>query len=120
MQRFTELKVWHRAHKLVLSVYELTRRLPWDERFGLTSQLRRAATSVAANIVEGCRRVGAGDFSRHLDIARGSASEADYLLLLARDLQYVTEEQVAPLRDELNEIGAMLNGLRRKVEQQRA
>jgi four helix bundle protein len=118
MQRTRDLKVWQRAHALVLRVYELSSTFPADERFGLTSQVRRASFSVAANIAEGSRRASAGDFARHLDIAQGSAGEADYLLLLARDLRYAAEEQIAPLRIELDEIAAMLHALRRKVEQE--
>lgn len=117
MQRYTDLKVWQRAHQLALRVYEVSASFPSEERFGLISQLRRATVSVAANIVEGSRRGTAGDFARHLDIARASAGEAHYLLLLARDLRYATDEQVAPLRDEFDQIGAMLHSLRRKVEQ---
>src|SRR4051812_40360413 len=100
MQRYTDLKVWHRAHLVVLRVYELTASFPAAERFGLVSQLRRATSSVAANIAEGSRRNSAGDFARHLDIAQGSAGEADYFLLLACDLRYATEGQVLPLRGE--------------------
>lgn len=118
MQRYSDLKVWQRAHHLVLRVYAITATFPADERFGLISQLRRAMVSVAANIAEGSRRATPGDFARHLDIAHGSAGEANYLLLLARDLTYATDEQVAPLRDELDQIGAMLHSLRRKVEQE--
>lgn len=118
MQRYTELKVWQRAHQLVLRVYELSARFPSDERFGLISQVRRASFSVAANLAEGSRRASAGDFARHLNIAQGSAGEADYFLLLARDLHYATEEQITPLRAELDEIGAMLHALRRKIEQE--
>lgn len=118
MQRYGDLKVWQRAHQVVLRVYELSATFPVDERFGLVSQMRRATVSVAANVAEGSRRAGAGDFTRHLDIAHGSAGEADYLLLLACDLGYATPEQVAPLRHELDEIGAMLHALRRKIEQE--
>ena len=103
----------------MLRVYELSATFPADERFGLISQMRRASCSIAANIAEGSRRATAGDFARHLDIAQGSAGEADYFLLLARDLRYATEEQVAPLRGELDELGAMLHALWRKVEQER-
>jgi four helix bundle protein len=118
MQRYSDLKVWQRAHALVLRVYEFSAGFPADERFGLISQLRRATVSVAANVAEGSRRATAGDFARHISIAQGSAGEADYFLLLARDLRYAGEEQVAPLREELDEIGAMLHALRRKVEQE--
>ena len=119
MQRYADLKVWQRAHQLVLRVYELSASFPDDERFGLISQVRRASFSVAANLAEGCRRATAGDFARHLSIAQGSVGEVDYCLLLARDLRYATEDQIAPLRADLDEIGAMLHALRRKVEQER-
>ncbi len=118
MQRYSDLKVWQRAHQLVLAVYELSAAFPADERFALCSQMRRASFSVAANIAEGSRRATAGDFARHLNIAQGSAGETDYLLLLARDLGYATEDQVTPLRCELDEIAAMLHALQRKVERE--
>lgn len=117
MQRYADLKVWQRAHQLVLRVYELTAGFPADERFGLISQTRRASFSIAANLAEGSRRATAGDFARHINIAQGSAGEVDYCLLLARDLRYATEEQISPMRAELDEIGAMLHALRRKIEQ---
>jgi four helix bundle protein len=117
VQRYSDLKVWQRAHQMTLRVYELTARFPADERYGLVSQIRRAAASVAANLAEGSRRASPGDFARHVSIAQGSAGEVDYFLLLARDLRYATEEQIAPLRTELDEIGAMLHALRRKIEQ---
>jgi four helix bundle protein len=86
MQRFTELKVWQRAHALVLEVYRISAGFPAEERFALTSQLRRAVTSVPANIAEGSRRKGQQEYSRFLNIAQGSAAEAEYLLILSRDL----------------------------------
>jgi four helix bundle protein len=116
VQRYTDLKVWQRAHQLVLRVYQLTTSFPADERFGLTAQLRRAVASVSSNIAEGCRRSGAGDFARFLNIAEGSLAEADYQLLLSRDLAYVTQAELEPLRAELDEVAAMLHALRRKVE----
>ncbi len=117
MQRYADLKVWQRAHQLVLRVYALTATFPTDERFGLISQLRRASVSIAANIAEGSRRASPGDFARHLDIAHGSAGETDYLLLVARDLHYAADEKVAPMREGVDEIAAMLHALRRKVGQ---
>jgi four helix bundle protein len=118
MQRYSDLKVWQRAHQLVLRVYALSAQFPPDERFGLTSQVRRASFSVAANLAEGSRRASAGDFARHINIAQGSVGETHYCLLLARDLRYATEEQTAPMLAELDEIGAMLHALRRKIEQE--
>jgi four helix bundle protein len=117
MQRYADLKVWQRAHQLVLRAYELSASFPSDERFGLISQMRRASFSIAANLAEGSRRATAGDFARHINIAQGSVGEVDYCLVLARDLRYATDEQIAPLRAELDEIGAMLHALRRKIEQ---
>ena len=116
MQRFVDLKVWKRAHELTLAVHRLTRSFPADERFELTSQLRRAATSVPANIAEGSKRNTERDYARFLNIAEGSASETEYLLILARDLNLAREAEVDPLLAALSEIGAMLFGLRTRVE----
>jgi len=116
MQPFTDLKVWQRSHALVLELYRLTREFPTDERFGLTSQLRRAATSIPTNIAEGSRRQHRQDFARFLNIAEGSLAEVEYLLLLSRDLGYLDEQTVRPHRDEASEIARMLHALRRKVE----
>ena len=92
VQRFTNLKVWQRSHALVLRIYEVTRIFPTDERFGLTSQLRRAAVSVPTNIAEGAKRQSARDFAHFLNIAEASLAETDYLLLLARDLHFATPD----------------------------
>lgn len=116
MQHFTELKVWQRSHALVLNLYRLTSRFPAEERFGLTSQLRRAAASVPTNIAEGAKRTGRQDYARFLNIAQGSLAETEYLLMLGRDLGYLaTEKANAPLT-EISEIAGMLHGLRKKVE----
>ena len=85
MKDFKELRVWQKAHSLALEVYQATRSFPRDEIYGLTSQIRRAAVSVGANIAEGCGRRSDGEFARFLQIARGSASELEYHLLFARD-----------------------------------
>jgi len=118
MQRYTDLKVWQRAHQQVLRVYELTTSFPADERFGLTRQLRRAVASVPTNIAEGSRRSGAADYARFLNIAEGSLAETDYLLLLARDLRFAPADVVEPLRAEVDEIARMLFTLRIKVERE--
>ena len=111
MQDFRDLKVWQRAHQLVLHIYEATAMFPDTERFGLTSQIRRAAVSVPANIAEGSRRGSDADFARFLQIAIGSTSEVDYFLLLARDLKYLPAHEYESLNAEIQEIGRMLNGL---------
>ena len=86
MKDFRDLKAWERAHPLTLAIYRATRAFPREELYGLTSQLRRGATSVSSNIAEGCGRGSDADFARCLQIAMGSASEVEYQLLLARDL----------------------------------
>jgi four helix bundle protein len=116
MQRFTELKVWQRAHALALAVYRATAGFPEHERFGVTSQLRRAAVSVAANIVEGSKRQGNQDYARFLNIAEGSLAEAEYLFLLARDLGYLAVDAAEALRPQVAELARMLHALRAKVE----
>lgn len=109
MQDFKELKVWQKAHQLALDAYQMTSRFPREEMFGLTSQIRRAAVSIAANIAEGRSRGGDGDFKRFLQIAQGSAAELDYELLLARELHYITPEQHAGIQSQVEEARRMLN-----------
>ncbi len=110
MQDFRSLNVWHKSHALVLAIYRSTSTFPRDELFGLTSQLRRSASSVPANIAEGCGR-GGGDFGRFLGIAAGSASESEYHILLARDLGYLTTEQSDSLTADVHEVKRMLTAL---------
>ena len=90
MQRFTELEVWRRSHSLVLEIYRLTQSFPSEEKFGLTSQIRRAAVSVATNIAEGSKRVARPDYARFLNISEGSLAETQYLLMVSRDLGYLS------------------------------
>ena len=115
MRPYRDLHVWRKAHEWVLAVYAATDRFPDEERYGVTSQLRRAAVSVPSNIAEGCGRSGPMDFARFLDIVYGSASEAEYLMLLARDLGYLS----APLYEDLaamaEEIKRMISGLLKTV-----
>lgn len=117
MQQYRDLKVWQRAHQLALMVYRLTKGFPNEERFGVTSQLRRAVVSVPTNIAEGSKRQHPQDYARFLNIAEGSLAETDYLLLLSRDLGYLDKEGVEPLRTEISELSRMLFSLRAKVEQ---
>ena len=86
MQKFTELMVWQRSHKLTLEVYRLTSRFPADERFGITSQMRRAALSVPTNIAEGAKRISGSEFARFLNIAEASLAETEYLLMVSPTL----------------------------------
>jgi four helix bundle protein len=111
MKDFKELKVWQRAHQVTLDVYRATKAFPADERFGLTSQLRRAAGSIAANIAEGCGRDGDMEFARFLQIAMGSASEAEYHLLLAKDLGLLKLGDHDRISGQVVEVKRMLTGL---------
>ena len=89
MQDFRNLKVWEKAHSLTLDVYKVTKLLPREEIYGLTSQIRKASVSIGANIAEGACRNGDAEFARFLQMAAGSASEVEYHLLLARDLDLI-------------------------------
>jgi len=91
MRNFKELRVWEEAHKLTVQLYQETEDFPRKEMFGLTSQIRRAAASIGANLAEGCGRQSEGEFSRFIQIAMGSASELEYHLLLSRDLEFLTK-----------------------------
>ena len=92
MKNFRDLVVWQKSHQLTLDAYRLTASFPADERFGLTSQTRRSTASIPANIAEGCGRRGNPEFHRFLQVAMGSASEAEYHFLLANDLKYLNVE----------------------------
>lgn len=111
MQDFRSLTVWRKAHDLTLSIYAATRAFPREELYGLTRQLRRAAASVASNIAEGCGRGSDPDFARCLRIAMGSASEAEYQLLLARDLRMLPDSIHERLTSQTTEVKRMLTAL---------
>ncbi|MEM7144252.1 MAG: four helix bundle protein [Verrucomicrobiota bacterium] len=119
MKNFRKLKVWQQSHQFVLALYPLTKSFPNDELYGLTSQLRRSAVSIPSNIAEGCGRQGDAELGRFCQIAMGSASEAEYQLELARDLEFLPEKSYASLNDNLLEIKKMLNGLIKKLNANR-
>jgi four helix bundle protein len=108
MRDFHELKVWEKAHQLVLRIYQETKTFPKEEVYGITSQLRRAAASIPTNIAEGCGRFTSGDFRRSLAFAMGSASEVEYLLLLSRSLEMIEEADYRELDAKIIEIKKML------------
>jgi four helix bundle protein len=113
------LQVWHKAHQLTLASYKATNGFPKQELFGLTSQIRRAAVSVAANIVEGCGKRGNGEFQRFLGIAAGSASELEYHFLLAHDLNLIADLHYEQLNDGVATVKRMLGALLRSVDAER-
>ncbi|MFW6122908.1 MAG: four helix bundle protein [Thermodesulfobacteriota bacterium] len=89
MRDFRKQKVWEKSHSLTLEIYKVTEKFPREEIYGLTSQSRRSCSSIPANIAEGCGKDGDADFARYLQIARGSASDLEYHLLLAKDLGFL-------------------------------
>lgn len=115
MRPHEKLEVWQRAIEFVVSVYKMTDSFPRDERFGLISQIRRAAVSVPANIAEGAARHSAKEFRYFLSNAQGSVSELATELLIARKLGYVNKETFDSRNDELTSIGRMILGLARSV-----
>jgi four helix bundle protein len=111
MEDFKNLKVWSKAHELTIKTYGRTRTFPNDEMYGLTSQIRRAAASIGANIAEGCGRRSDPEMKRFIQIARGSASELEYHLLLARDLHFLNQLEFKELEAKVLEIQRMLAAL---------
>ncbi|HEY3062504.1 MAG TPA: four helix bundle protein [Chloroflexota bacterium] len=108
MRAFRDLIIWQKSHELVLGVYRATGDFPKQEMYGLTSQLRRAASSVPANIAEGCGRHSTADFARFLHFASGSASELEYHLMLAHDLSFMETEMFQQLTSQVIEVKRML------------
>lgn len=115
MRDFRDIEVWRKGHRLTLAVYSATSRFPNQETYGLTSQARRAASSVPANIAEGCGRNGDAELARFMRIASGSATELEYHLLLARDLGFIAPEQHAELDGAVNEVKKMLRGFVKRL-----
>lgn len=108
MRDFRKLRIWERAHQLVLDIYRATEGFPRWENYGLTSQIRHSAASIPANIAKGCGRSGDAEFDRFLRIAMGSANELEYHLLLAHDLGYLTKEQHQAFDSEVNQLKRMM------------
>jgi len=115
MRNYKDLHVWEKAHQLTLAIYKTTQAFPKDERFGLTSQVRRASASIAANLAEGCGRRSDGEMARFVQIAMGSGAELSYHLLLAKDLGFVKGEEYAELNSDLERVMRMLSALSGRI-----
>ena len=115
IRSFRDLLVWQLSVELAVEVYALTKTFPKEEQFGLTSQLRRAAVSIAANIAEGHGRLHRGDFLHHLSFARGSLAEAETHLIIANRIALIDDEMLSVLEGRCGEIGRVLNGLIRSL-----
>jgi four helix bundle protein len=108
--------VWEKAHRLTLEIYASSKAFPRDETFGLTSQMRRSSSSIGMNIAEGCCRKGDVEMARFLQIALGSASELEYQLLLAHDLNYLCDPAHEDLTAQVVEVEKMLSSLMQKIK----
>src|SRR5438552_18710902 len=115
MKDFCQLKVWEKAHQLTMAIYHITATFPREQTYALASQMRRAASSIPSNIAEGCGRDGDAELSRFCSIARGSASELEYQILLARDLKLLQTNDYETLSQQTVEIKRMLTVLVQKL-----
>ena len=115
MKNFKELNVWEKAHVLTKKIYQSTSTFPREELYGLTSQIRRACASVPTNIAEGCGRNSDAELARFLEIAMGSASELEYLLLLTHDLKLLNAADYHRLTDDVTEVKRMLASFIKKL-----
>lgn len=111
-----KLKVWNKSHELTLKVYKLSETFPKSETYGLTSQIRRAASSIPINIAEGSGSMHKKEFMRYLSIARSSANELEYELFLCKDLSYIGQETFKEIWEEVKLVQKMLNGLIKSIK----
>lgn len=116
MHNVEQLKVWHLAMEIAEKIYVLTNDFPSEERFGLTSQIRKAAVSIASNIAEGAGRYSDKEFAQFLSIASGSSFEVRTQLLIAVSLNYIEKGKVEPLLKSLSELEKMIFGFRRTLK----
>ena len=116
MATFKDLIVWQKSHLLVLKIYEITKQFPREEIYGLTNQIRRAAYSVPANIVEGKKKKTIPHQLSFINIAEGSLEEVKYFLILSKDLKYIEEDRYNELLKDAEEIGKLLNGYEKFIK----
>lgn len=115
MRDFKKYDVWQLSHSFTLRLYKITSIYPKEELYGLTSQIRRASSSIPTNISEGCGRNSDKEFNQFLNIALGSANETEYLLLLSKDLNYISTELHEPLEKEINMIKSKIYNLKKAL-----
>ena len=108
MRDFRDIYAWQKSHALTLAIYKVTKQFPTDEKYGLTSQIRRASASIPTNIAEGSGRNGEAELARFMQISMGSASELEYLLLLTHDLGMLNDQQYTQLNQQTIEVKKML------------
>jgi four helix bundle protein len=119
VQSFKDLIIWHKSHQLTLKLYQLTKHFPNEEKFGITSQIRRAAYSIPSNIVEGHSRNSEKEFKHFLSIARGSLSELEYFLILSKDLNYISIDEFKELEADAVEISKILYSFTNNLKAQK-
>jgi len=119
IKSFYDLDAWKKAHEFTLQIYTMTKRLPKEELYGMTSQLRRASASISANIAEGFSRYHYNDKIRFYHNSRGSLSETQNFLFLAKDLTFLTDREFSNLFNLSEEINRLINGLIRSIEKQK-
>lgn len=119
IKNFYDLDAWKEGHELVINIYGITKSFPSEEKFGITSQLKRAASSITANIAEGFERYHFNDKIRFYYQARGSFSEVQNFLILSRDLKFIEEDVCIKMLDKCNSVGRLINGLIRSIENQK-
>jgi four helix bundle protein len=115
MKDFKTLNVWQKSHNLAIAVYKLTYSFPKEEIYGITSQLRRAIISIPTNLAEGCGRGSDKDFARFIQIAFGSASESEYLVILSKDLGLINQDTWENLMNDISEVKRMLAALLKSI-----
>ncbi|AZI67237.1 four helix bundle protein [Kaistella daneshvariae] len=117
MRDFRKYEVWQLSHSLVLDIYSISKNFPKEEQFNITSQLRRACASIPTNISEGCGRNSDKEFNQFLNIALGSASETEYLIILSQDLNLLNLETATELLQKVNHIKSKIFKLKEKLNQ---
>ena len=114
IKSFTQLNTWKEAHRLVLMIYKITKAFPREEQFGLTNQIRRAVVSITSNIAEGFSRNSYKEKSQFYSMALGSLTEVQNQIIIARDLEYITQEEFKKLADQTVTVSKLTNGLIKK------